>query len=103
MLRRLLLSPPFPLGDLASGLLIVVGLSLLAPPPGPAFDPRNDGIGLESFRILLAALLLEKARFTCVPPAKTGDVVGAGPAELDKMLVVEEEEEEGRIAWVDVF
>lgn len=80
---------------------MLVGLSLPAPPPGPALVPRKDGIGLESLRIRFAALLFENARLTWVPPAKTGGAVGAGLAELDMMLVDEEEDEEGRDAWVD--
>lgn len=78
-------------------MFMLVGLSL-GPPPVVLLDPRNDGIGLDSLRIRLAALLFEKARLTCVPPARTGVVIGAA---LDwvfvLVLAVEDADEDGRL------
>lgn len=80
-------------GELASGLLVpaVVGLSLTEKEP-----PRKEGIGFESFLILLAALLFENARFTCVPPASTGCVAGAAvEVEVVEIMLEAEEDVEG--------
>lgn len=83
---------PVPPGDAAKGLLALVGLPAALPDP-----PRKAGIGFDSLRIRLAALLFENARLTWVPPARAG---GAGGV-ADIILADEDEEEDGRVVCDD--
>lgn len=81
-------------GELASGLLVPAVAGLLSLPEKEEPPPRKEGIGFESFLILLAALLFENARFTCVPPASTGCVAGAAAVEVEVVVIMLEADEE---------